>query len=99
MDANQLFALLGSASLAGVLGAVVNAVVNRRKLGAEATVIITQAAGGIIGTLQDDNARLRADNDQLRARVDQLERAVRGAGIELPIPLVWPGIPRPRSRN
>jgi len=80
VDTDLLFQLFGSAALAAVLGAVVNGVVNRRKLGAEATSIITQAAGGIVATLQADNIRLRAEAVVLKAQVDEFVKTDRRRG-------------------
>jgi len=66
MDTAVIIQLLGSATVAAVIGAVINGIVNRKKLGAEATEIITKAASGVV-------ADLRADNERLRHRLTQLE--------------------------
>jgi len=81
MNSSLLFQLFGSAAVAAVLGAIVNGVVNRRKLGAEATSIITQAAGGIVATLQADNIRLRAEAVDLKAQVDSFVKTDRRRGF------------------
>ena len=60
MDSALLVQLLGSAVIASVIGAVVNGIINRKKLGAEATEIITKAASGVVSDLRQDNERLRA---------------------------------------
>jgi hypothetical protein len=73
MTAEAALQLLGSAGLAAVLVAVINAVVNRRKLGAEATKMISDAAAGAVKDARDDNVRLRAENSEFRARVTALE--------------------------
>lgn len=53
-----LLQVLGSAGIATVLAAVITAWVNKRKLGAEATHLITQAASGVLSRLEAENARL-----------------------------------------
>jgi hypothetical protein len=73
MTAEALLQLLGSAGLAAVLVAIINAVVNRRKLGAEATKMISDAAAGAVKDARDDNVRLRAENSEFRARILALE--------------------------
>jgi len=69
--------LLGTGAIAAVLGAVVNGIINRRKLTAEATSIITQAAGGMVQNLQTDNGRLRAENITAVQRFTRYRTAVR----------------------
>jgi hypothetical protein len=73
MSTEALLQLLGSAGLAAVLVAVINAVVNRRKLGAEATKVISDAAAGTVRDVREDNARLREENVDLRSRIVALE--------------------------
>lgn len=60
-----LAAVLGS----GIFAAVINAVAGRRKLGADATKVITEAAGGVV-------ERLENENERLSNRVTLLERQV-----------------------
>lgn len=83
-----LVQVLASAGFAAIVVAIINAVVNKRKVSAEAgqlsadaTKIITDAASGVVKEIKDDNERLRQENkrletreDELEARVDQLER-------------------------
>jgi hypothetical protein len=66
--------MAGTGGVAAIVVAIINAVINRRKLGAEtdglsaaATRTITQAAAGV-------SADLRQDNADLRRRVVELER-------------------------
>jgi len=73
MTVAAVLQLVGSAGLATVLLAVVNAIVNRRKLGAEATKVISEAAAGTVKDVREDNTRLREENRELRARVTALE--------------------------
>lgn len=70
-------AIIGSSGVTALLVAVVSAVMNRRKIKAEATSILTEAAGGIVKILQEDNARLRAAaarSDLRQMRRDRAER-------------------------
>lgn len=65
MSADVLAALLGGGGVAAVVAAIVTAISTRRKLGAEATEIITKAAAGVVTNLTAEVAR------QEQARKDQ----------------------------
>jgi len=69
MSVEIIIQLLVATGAASVVGAVVNGYLNRRKLGAEATQIITQAASGVVERLEVENARLST-------RVTHLEEAM-----------------------
>jgi hypothetical protein len=68
--ANMLFSVGGAA----IVAAVINAIMGRKKLSAEATQIITEAAGGFVQKVEADNARLRSELSTAKARIDGLER-------------------------
>lgn len=59
--------------MTAVIVATITAFVNRRKLSAEATNIISQAAGGVVERLENENIRLSNENEALRTRVSKLE--------------------------
>lgn len=61
-----IVALLGAGSLGAIVAAVVSGVFSKRKLGAEATEIITKAAAGVVTNLQDENKRLVETHSQDR---------------------------------
>lgn len=65
MDANVMVAILGAGGLASIIAAVVAGLFSKRKLGAEATEIITKAAAGVVTNLQAEVER------QSKAREDQ----------------------------
>lgn len=78
MSPEVLAALLGSGGIAAVLAAVVAAVSTRRKLGAEATEIITNAAAGVVKNMQAEidrqvkrNTEIIQENEQ---RIELLTR-------------------------
>ncbi len=73
----QLPIIVGSSGVTALLVAVFSALVNRRKIKAEATSILTEAAGGIVQILQADNARLRADAKRQEVLRERRERAER----------------------
>jgi hypothetical protein len=75
MDLAQFTALLAAAGIGGVIAAMVNAVANRRKLGNEATAILTNAAGGIVDRLDKDNAVLRERLDKNEKELKTLRDA------------------------
>ena len=73
MEPDVIVQLLGSAVLAAIAGAIINGIINRRKLGAEATEIITKAASGVVERLEAERARIAGERDQLLERVRALE--------------------------
>lgn len=77
MDSQLLLQILLSATGAGVLGAIINGIINRKKLGAEATNIITQAATGVVDRLEKEIERKSGDLANARERIRQLEERVR----------------------
>lgn len=58
----------------GTLAAILNAIMSRKKLGADATKIITEAAAGVASDLRTDNQNLRTKISDLESRVDELEQ-------------------------
>jgi hypothetical protein len=58
-------AALAGGGISAVAAAVITALSSRRKLGAEATKIITDAAAGVVTNLNSELARQRKDNDEL----------------------------------
>lgn len=76
MTREAIITVLVSSGLATIVVAVINAVATRRKLGSEATKIITDAAGGFVSTIQLDNARLREQAARDAERIAALERRV-----------------------
>jgi hypothetical protein len=64
-----LAAILGS----GIFAAVINAVAGRRKLGADATKVITEAAGGVVERLENENERLSLRVTHLEQEVGDLK--------------------------
>lgn len=73
---NPILQILLSAGGATVIAAIINAVMNRRKLGAEATEIITKAAGLQVENVMKDNTELRTKVARLEKTVDQHEHTI-----------------------
>lgn len=76
--------LAGTTFIGSVLAAIINAIVQRKNLGAEtdktratAADVLTGAAGKLVKDISDDNARLRAEGIVLASRVEELERIER----------------------
>ena len=68
MDSAQIvIALLSTGSLAAIAGAIVTGVFNRKRLGADATEIITRAASSVVERIEDENERLRKEIAELQA--------------------------------
>lgn len=72
MDAAVILAVIGSGGVGAIIVSVVNAVQSKKKLGAEATEIITRAAAGVVENLRDDNKDLRETVVRLEAWIDAL---------------------------
>jgi len=82
MSAAAVLQILASAGAATILATVINGILNRKKLGAETTKIITDAAGTFVKELKEDNERLRRSDERktllladCEARLDDLEHA------------------------
>ena len=73
---DSLLPLLGSGAVGAVIVAIIGAVTGRRKLGAEATEILTKAAGGMVERLEADNKRLRDADEAKTTKIDELEHRV-----------------------
>lgn len=73
MTGELVLAILGSAGFTAIIGAIINAVFNRRKLSAEATQIITQAAAGTVENVMRDNTELRAKVDKLETAMTKMQ--------------------------
>lgn len=74
MTGSDLIQLLGSLGGAGVVAAVVNAVINRRKMGADVTKVIQEAAGTAVERVEKDNARLRLENERVWTKLREVEQ-------------------------
>ena len=64
----------GAFGVGTVLASIVAALFNRRKLSAEATKIITDAASGTLKDVRDENTRLVARTAALETRIERVER-------------------------
>ena len=79
-------AIVASSGFTAIILAVVNALFNRKRTKAEASAVISQAAGGLVENLVADNTRLRAENAVYETRMekaDRLERKRQRQGAEL----------------
>lgn len=56
-----------AAAIGAVLAAIVAAMSNRKKLGADATEIITRAAAGVVDDLREDRENMRKELEESRA--------------------------------
>ncbi len=73
MDSALMIQVLGTMLGSTVLVSLLTAYLNRRKLGAEATDLITKAATGVVGNVTADNDRLRAEAVKRDERIAELE--------------------------
>lgn len=67
VEAAALVQIAVAVAASGALAAVVTGILNRRKLSAEATKIITDAAASTVEQIEKDNKRLRERVEQLEA--------------------------------
>lgn len=65
MSAGVIAALLGAGGLGAIVAAIVTGLFSKRKLGAEATEIITKAAAGVVTNMQAEIDRQVARNEDL----------------------------------
>ena len=70
----SFIALLGGGGIGAILVAIITGLFSRRKLGAEATEIITKAAAGVVTSLEAE-VRRQADARRLDAERHNRERA------------------------
>lgn len=73
MDGAAIVQLIGSIGGAGVIAAVINGIINRRKLSADATEVINRAATDAVARVEGDNKRLREELAGKETRIVQLE--------------------------
>lgn len=60
VSATVVLQILTALGISGVIGAAVSGIINRKKLGADTTKIISEAAGGIVERLEIENTRMSA---------------------------------------
>jgi hypothetical protein len=72
--ADVVLQFLGPFGLGAVVLALVNGLFSKRKLSAEATKIITDAASGTLKDVRDENTRLVARQASTESRLDAVER-------------------------
>lgn len=65
MNAGVLAALLGAGGFSAIIAAVITGAFSKRKLGAEATEIITKAAAGVVTNMQAEIDRQVKRNEEL----------------------------------
>ncbi len=87
---------LSSAAVSAVVIAVITGLFSKRKISAEATKIIADAASGVVERLEKENARVILSNSTLAQRVeaqqsdvDQMKRTQRLQGDALAIHAFW----------
>jgi len=97
---NALLQILSGGAVGAVLVTIANGLFSKRKLSAEATKIITDAAAGVAAELRIDNTAARLEVTELRTEVRQLNAvatvhsfwdrqaydALKAQGIEMPPP-------------
>jgi hypothetical protein len=65
MSPDVVVAILGTGGFSAIIGAVVTGLFSKRKIGAEATDIITKAAAGVVTNMQAEIDRQVKRNDTL----------------------------------
>lgn len=74
IDAQTVSAVVGAVGLSTIVAAAINAVSNRKKTGADATKVITDAALGVVTQLQARIKELLDEVQELKAREDSRDR-------------------------
>lgn len=72
MSQTVILAILGSTAAGAVMASVVTGLFSKRKLGAEATKIITDAAAGVVTTLREETTREREARQAAEARLEKV---------------------------
>lgn len=70
MSQDLVIGLLGGGGLATIIGSIITAALTKKKLGAEATEIITNAASSVVTRLESEVQRAVADRERMRAECD-----------------------------
>lgn len=84
MSAAVLAALLGAGGMGAIFAAIVTGLFSKRKLGAEATEIITKAAAGVVTNMQAEIDRQVQRNEELVQRhVADMDRVMSDHAKEL----------------
>lgn len=81
-DGATLLQFIFSAGVMTVFVAVINGLLQRRKVGADTTKVITDAATGVMSRIESDNERLRSEAIGYRTREDVLEDHIDRLGDE-----------------
>lgn len=96
ISASEVIRLLTALGIGAVLLAVVNGLFSKRKLSAEATKIITDAASGVVEIQKAEIARVVASNILLTAKVEaqqiqfeEMQRVLRAQGELLAVHTFW----------
>lgn len=76
VDPALMLAIVGAGGVGAVFTATLNALVNRKRLGAQAADIIQRAAAGVVTTLQDEDKRKGLRIAELERRETELEERV-----------------------
>lgn len=80
MSTEVIISILSSAAVTSVLASIISGLFTKRKLGADATQVITQAASGVVTTMQKELQRRADEMEELRkSHLRELQR-VRDSG-------------------
>ena len=74
IDVETVSAVLGAVGLSTIVAAAINAISNRKKTGADATKVITDAALGVVTQLQSRIQDLLGEITELKNREDARDR-------------------------
>lgn len=89
MNAEIVLAVVGSAGFTALLTAIVNGILNRKKLSADATKIITDAASGVAALLSKDNLELRGRLDVAEDEIESLKHEREATRDALQLHAAW----------
>jgi len=75
MDPALIVAILGAGGLGAIFAAIITGMFSKRKLGAEATDIITRAAAGVVTNMQAEiDRQVRRNNEMVAEHRDFVSR-------------------------
>lgn len=89
MDTGSLVGLLGGTGIGAIFASIVAGLFSKKKLGAEATKIITDAAAGVVTSISEDLERAKLARDRAEQKLAdreieyQRDRAAHRAVLQL----------------
>ena len=86
---NMAIAILGSSAITALMGSIVVGLFSKKKLSAEATKVITDAASGVVELLKAENLRVVGGNAALSTMVEKFRADQKAQEARLSVHAFW----------